>query len=281
MIKSIAGLFGKLFGSKAETDLKEIKPLLDKTIAVYPQMANLSNDELRAKTTEFRALIQTRIQNEKQEIAEIQAKIYADPNMDFMQKEAMFETIDKIKKKMTAEIDVVLTEILPEVFAVVRETARRLKENTSLEVTATELDKSLAAKRSHIKIEGNKAIFANSWSAAGNMVTWDMVHYDVQLIGGIMLHKGKISEMATGEGKTLVATLPVFLNALSGEGVHIVTVNDYLARRDSEWMGPLYEFHGLRVDCIDKHQPNSDERRNAYAAEITFGTNNEFGFDYV
>ncbi len=281
MIKSIAGLFGKLFGSKAETDLKEIKPLLDKTIAVYPQMANLSNDELRAKTIDFRALIQTRIQNEKQEIADIQAKINADPNMDFMQKEAMFETIDKIKKKITAEIEVVLTEILPEVFAVVRETARRFKENTSIEVTATELDKSLAAKYSHIKIEGNKAIYANSWSAAGNMVTWDMVHYDVQLIGGIMLHKGKISEMATGEGKTLVATLPVFLNALSGEGVHIVTVNDYLARRDSEWMGPLYEFHGLRVDCIDKHQPNSDDRRNAYAAEITFGTNNEFGFDYL
>jgi len=281
MIKSIAGLFGKLFGSKAETDLKEIKPLLDKTIAVYPQMANLSNDELRAKTINFRALIQTRIENEKQEIADIQAKINADPNMDFMQKEAMFETIDKIKKKITNEIDVVLTEILPEVFAVVRETARRFKENSSIEVTATELDKLLAAKNSHIKIEGNKAIFANSWSAAGNMVTWDMVHYDVQLIGGIMLHKGKISEMATGEGKTLVATLPVFLNALSGEGVHIVTVNDYLARRDSEWMGPLYEFHGLRVDCIDKHQPNSDERRNAYAAEITFGTNNEFGFDYL
>jgi preprotein translocase subunit SecA len=281
MIKSIAGLFGKLFGSKAETDLKEIKPLLDKTIAVYPQMANLSNDELRAKTIEFRALIQTRIQNEKQEIGDIQAKINADPNMDFLQKEALFENIDKIKKKITTEIEVVLTEILPEVFAVVRETARRFKENTSIEVTATELDKLLAAKYSHIKVEGNKAIYSNSWSAAGNMITWDMVHYDVQLIGGIMLHKGKISEMATGEGKTLVATLPVFLNALSGEGVHIVTVNDYLARRDSEWMGPLYEFHGLRVDCIDKHQPNSDDRRNAYAAEITFGTNNEFGFDYL
>ncbi|MFN5318057.1 MAG: preprotein translocase subunit SecA, partial [Bacteroidia bacterium] len=203
------------------------------------------------------------------------------PEMDAFEKERNFEELDKIKKEITAEIENSLIEILPEAFAVVRETARRLKENQVLSVRATDYDREIAASKDYVNIDGEQALWSNNWKAAGNTITWDMVHYDVQLIGGIMLHKGKISEMATGEGKTLVATLPVYLNALSGEGVHVVTVNDYLARRDAEWMGPLYEFHGLRVDCIDKHQPNSINRRRAYAADITFGTNNEFGFDYL
>lgn len=281
MIKVINSLLGKFLGNKADRDLKEIQPLLQKINQIYPQLANDTNDELRARTAKFRQAINDRVDAERKRIAELTQLMDSSPDMDFVEKENHFEEIDKLKKKITAEIEIVLEEVLPEAFAVVRETARRLKENSTLEVTASDLDRDLAATKDYVMIQGDKAIWKNSWNAAGTMVTWDMVHYDVQLIGGIMLHKGKIAEMATGEGKTLVATLPVYLNALSGEGVHVVTVNDYLARRDSEWMGPLYEFHGLRVDCIDKHQPNSNSRRRAYASEITFGTNNEFGFDYL
>jgi len=265
-------------GSKAQRDLQEVKPLVNKINEIYPGLASISNDELRAKTAKFRELIQDKVKSDKQRIAELIAEVDANPDMDFMQKEEIYLNVDKIKKQITVTMEDVLLEILPEAFAVMRETARRFKENQTLEVSASQLDRDLAVNKKHIQIQGDKAIYQNSWMAAGSLVTWDMVHYDVQLIGGIMLHKGKIAEMATGEGKTLVATLPVYLNALTGEGVHLVTVNDYLARRDSEWMGTLYEFHGLRVDCIDKHQPNSAERRAAYAAEITFGTNDEYGF---
>jgi len=281
MIKTIANLFGKVLGSKSERDLKEINPLIEKIKQIYPTLSSLSNDELRAKTVEFRARIASGISEEKAEIAKHYSELESSPGMDFMQKEQIYESIDRLKKKIKEKTEEILLEILPDAFAVMRETARRFKENESISVTATDLDKDFSVSRDYIRIEGNQAIYSNSWEAAGNRITWDMVHYDVQLIGGTMLHKGKISEMATGEGKTLVATLPVYLNALPGEGVHLVTVNDYLARRDSEWMGPLYEFHGLKVDCIDKHEPNSAARRNAYAADITFGTNNEFGFDYL
>lgn len=281
MIKAINSLLGVFLGNKAERDLKEIKPLVDKINSIYPTLAADSNDQLRGRTQKFQAQIADKLKDDRSRIAELTNLVEANPDMDFLEKETHFEEIDKIRKKIVKDIEVVLEEVLPEAFAVVRETARRLKENENLRVKANDFDRELAAYKEYVRIDGDEAIWANSWNAAGNKVTWDMVHYDVQLIGGIMLHKGKISEMTTGEGKTLVATLPVYLNALSGEGVHIVTVNDYLARRDSEWMGPLYEFHGLRVDCIDKHQPNSFTRRKAYASDITFGTNNEFGFDYL
>jgi preprotein translocase subunit SecA len=281
MIKTIANLFGKILGSKADRDIQEIRPLLDKINAVYPGLSTISLDELRDKTKQFQSKIREYVNTERTEIVQLSAKAEAEPEMDFQEKENLFDTIDKLKKIIHEKTEVILLEILPEAFAVIRETARRFKENETLEVTASQMDRDLAIYNDHISINGDKAIYKNNWDAAGNRITWDMVHYDVQLIGGIMLHKGRISEMATGEGKTLVATLPVYLNALSGEGVHLVTVNDYLARRDSEWMGTLYEFHGLKVDCIDKHQPNSDSRRLAYAADITFGTNNEFGFDYL
>jgi preprotein translocase subunit SecA len=281
MIKAINSILNKFVGSKAERDLKEVRPMVEKINSVYPGLASLSNDALREKTKAFKDRIQKAIQEDTLKIEAIKESIKANPDIDFVEKEAKYDEIDKIAKQITAQIEKELDEILPEAFAVIRETARRFKENAEVEVTASAMDKDLSAGRKSIRIEGDKAYYANSWDAAGSMITWDMVHYDVQLIGGIMLHKGKIAEMATGEGKTLVATLPVYLNALSGQGVHIVTVNDYLARRDSEWMGTLYEFHGLRVDCIDKHQPNSDERRKAYLADVTFGTNNEFGFDYL
>jgi len=281
MIKTISSLFGKLVGSKADRDLQEIRPLVNKINEIYPGLAGISHDELRAKSTQFREKINAYVEEERTQIKVLTEKAESSNDIDFIEKENIYMQVDKLKKTVTAKLEEVLLEILPEAFAVMRETARRFKENETLSVTATQLDRDLSVSKEHISIEGDKAIYKNSWNAAGNLVTWDMVHYDVQLIGGIMLHKGKIAEMATGEGKTLVATLPVYLNALTGEGVHLVTVNDYLARRDSEWMGPIYEFHGLRVDCIDKHQPNSHQRRAAYAAEITFGTNNEFGFDYL
>lgn len=281
MIKSISSLFGKLVGSKADRDLQEIRPLLNKINEIYPSLASISNDDLRGKTISFREKINDYVAKERNEIKELGAKAEGLQELDFVEKEAIYDQIDKLKKQVTDKLEEVLLEILPEAFAVMRETARRFTENSTIEVTATQIDRDFSVTKDYINIKGDKAIYNNSWSAAGNMITWNMVHYDVQLIGGIMLHKGKIAEMATGEGKTLVATLPVYLNALTGEGVHLVTVNDYLAKRDSEWMGTIYEFHGLRVDCIDKHQPNSPERRAAYAAEITFGTNNEFGFDYL
>ena len=269
----------KLFGNKSDRDLREIRPIVDQINKIYPELAPLSNDELRARVDAIKADIAASKADKEAKIAEIKEQI---ETLDYDKREPLWDEIDKIKKDILDILEQQLDKHLPEVFAIVRETARRFKENPTLEVTATQFDRELAAQgKDFITIDGDKAIWQNHWMAGGNEITWDMVHYDVQLIGGIALHKGKISEMATGEGKTLVATLPVFLNALTGNGVHMVTVNDYLSKRDSEWMGPLYQFHGLSVDCIDKHQPNSVERRNAYNADITFGTNNEFGFDYL
>jgi preprotein translocase subunit SecA len=271
----------KLFGSKSDRDVKAIQPIVEKVKAAYAKLENLSDDELRQQTVNFKETIKTGLAAIDSEIQAIKTRIETEPDMPVDEKVALYTEQDKLEKDRNKELEVILMDILPQGFAVVKETAKRLKENATIEVTATDFDRELAAKKTNVIIKGDKAIHHNKWLAAGNEVTWDMVHYDVQLIGGIVLHQGKISEMATGEGKTLVATLPAYLNALAGQGVHIVTVNDYLARRDSEWMGPLYEFHGLSVDCIDKHEPNSEERRKAYLADITFGTNNEFGFDYL
>ncbi|MFV0468905.1 MAG: preprotein translocase subunit SecA, partial [Dysgonomonas sp.] len=268
----------KMFGNKSQRDLKEINPFVDKIKAVYPSIQQLSNDDLRAKTTELKSKIQDYVAAEKNKVAELKSSV---EGLDIDQREDIWAEIDKLEKEITEKYEDILMEVLPEVFSIVKDTARRFSENEEIEVTATDFDKLLAETHDFVDIEGDKAIYYNRWVAGGNEITWDMVHYDVQLFGGVVLHKGKIAEMATGEGKTLVATLPVFLNALPGEGVHVVTVNDYLAKRDSEWMGPLYMFHGLSVDCIDKHQPNSEGRRQAYLADITFGTNNEFGFDYL
>ncbi|MGN1046427.1 MAG: preprotein translocase subunit SecA, partial [Candidatus Cryptobacteroides sp.] len=276
---SFTDIFKKIFGSKAERDLKQLRPILDKVLAAYETIDKLSDDELRARTEQLKQLIADRISAERQRIEEIKAELEKDIPIE--QKEKLASESDKLSKKMDEDIEAVLNEILPEAFAVMKSTARRFKENAVIEVTANEFDRNLAATKDFVEIVGNKALWHNHWMAGGNEIVWDMVHYDVQLIGGIVLHQGKIAEMATGEGKTLVATLPVFLNALAGMGVHVVTVNDYLSKRDSEWMGPLYMFHGLSVDCIDKHQPNSEARKKAYACSITFGTNNEFGFDYL
>jgi preprotein translocase subunit SecA len=273
-------IFKKLFGDKATRDLKEVMPLVKAIHDVYGSVEKLTNDELRAKTAEFKQRIAQNIQEETSLIEEFKKKAEA-YDMDMDEKEKLFNRIDELEKTQSEKTEKILIDILPEAFAVVKETARRFKENEVIEVTASDFDRNLAATRPSIEIRGESAFFKNTWMAGGNEITWDMVHYDVQLIGGIHLHKGKIAEMATGEGKTLVATLPVYLNALPGKGVHVVTVNDYLAKRDSEWMGMLFEFHGLRVDCVDKHQPSSEERRKAYLADITYGTNNEFGFDYL
>jgi len=270
---------GKLFGNKATRDMKEIKPWVDKVKAVYPEISKLSNDELRARTEELKKYIKASAVEEQKKIEELKATIEA---TDIEKREPIFAQIDKLEKEVLDKYEKALDEVHPQAFAIVKDTARRFTENAEIEVTATEFDRLLAAQgKDFVRIEGDKAIWQNHWIAGGNDMQWAMVHYDVQLFGGTVLHRGKIAEMATGEGKTLVATLPVFLNALTGNGVHVVTVNDYLAKRDSEWMGPLYQFHGLSVDCIDKHQPNSDARRRAYMADITFGTNNEFGFDYL
>ncbi|MCK9254557.1 MAG: preprotein translocase subunit SecA [Bacteroidales bacterium] len=271
-------LIAKIFGSKAERDLKAVQPFLEKVLAVEPEITKASNDELRERSTNLRKRIAEHIKPEQDKIIELKAKAEA---LDIWQREEIFNEIDKIEEKIDKDLEVFLNELLPEAFAIVKETARRFKENKEVVVTVSEFDKNLATNNDFVEIKGDKAVWFNSWVAGGNTVTWDMVHYDVQIIGGVVLHSGKIAEMATGEGKTLVATLPVFLNALTGRGVHVVTVNDYLAKRDSEWMGPIYMFHGLSVDCIDKHEPNSEARRNAYMADITFGTNNEFGFDYL
>ena len=268
----------KLFGNKASRDRREIAPWVEKIKAAYPAISALSNDELRAATTALKEKIQGTVTAERKKIAELKASI---EDTELEKRESIFNQIDKLEKEVLEKLDKALDEALPEAFAIVKDTARRFTENETIEVTATDFDRDLAAKHDFVTIEGEKAIYKNHWTAGGNDTVWNMVHYDVQLFGGVVLHKGRIAEMATGEGKTLVATLPVFLNALTGNGVHVVTVNDYLAKRDSEWMGPLYMFHGLSVDCIDKHQPNSDARRNAYLADITFGTNNEFGFDYL
>ena len=270
---------GKLFGNKATRDMKEIKPWVDKIKAVYPEIAKLSNDELRAKTVELKKYISDSAAEEQKKIEELKGTI---ETTELEDREGIFAQIDKLEKEVLEKYEKALDDVLPQAFAIVKDTARRFSENPELVVTATDFDRELAAQgKDFVRIEGDKAIWQNHWIAGGNDMVWSMVHYDVQLFGGVVLHKGKIAEMATGEGKTLVATLPVFLNALTGNGVHVVTVNDYLSKRDSEWMGPLYQFHGLSVDCIDKHQPNSDARRRAYMADITFGTNNEFGFDYL
>ena len=276
---AIASILKKVFGSKADRDLKQIRPVLNKVLEAYGPIDNLSNDELRAKTEELKARLRECEAPFEKRIAEIKAKL--DEDIPVHEKENLATESDKLVKDEDAEIEKVLEEILPEAFAIMKSTARRFKENATIEVTANDFDRALSINHDFVHIEGDKAVYQNHWIAGGNEVTWDMVHYDVQLIGGIVLHQGKIAEMATGEGKTLVATLPVFLNALAGKGVHVVTVNDYLSKRDSEWMGPLYMFHGLSVDCIDKHEPNSDARKGAYNCDITFGTNNEFGFDYL
>ena len=276
---AIADILRKLFGSKADRDLKQIKPVLDLVLAAYEKIDKLSDDELRARSAELRGKLRECEVPFERRIEEIKQKM--DEDIPVNEKEDLATESDKLVKEEDEQIEKVLDEILPEAFAIMKSTARRFAQNAEITVTATDFDRALSIKNDFVRIEGDKAVWQNHWMAGGNEVTWDMVHYDVQLIGGIVLHQGKIAEMATGEGKTLVATLPVFLNALAGKGVHVVTVNDYLSKRDSEWMGPLYMFHGLSVDCIDKHEPNSDARRRAYACDITFGTNNEFGFDYL
>ncbi|MEJ5055366.1 preprotein translocase subunit SecA [Sphingobacterium sp. MYb382] len=270
----------KLFGSKSERDIKSIQPIVNKIKEEYEKLSTLSNDELRGKTIAFKERIKEYLADIDREITELKVEADSD-DVDMAVKTEIYEKVDKLTKDRDKKLEEVLEEILPEGFAVVKETSRRLSENKELEVTATDFDRELAGRKPNVIIQGAKAIWKNTWLAAGTEVVWNMVHYDVQLIGGVVLHQGKISEMSTGEGKTLVGTLPTYLNALSGQGVHIVTVNDYLARRDSEWNGPLFEFHGLSVDCIDKHQPNSPQRRKAYLSDIVYGTNNEFGFDYL
>ena len=269
---------GKLFGNKNTRDMREIQPWVEKVKKAYVDIEKLTNDELRAKTQELKERIKQSAIDENAKIAALKAKV---EETEIEEREQLFNEIDKLETAVLDKYEVALDEVLPEAFAIVKETARRFTQNGEVVVTATDMDRTLAATKDFVRIEDDKAIYTNHWEAGGNDTVWNMVHYDVQLFGGVVLHKGKIAEMATGEGKTLVATLPVFLNALTGNGVHVVTVNDYLAKRDSEWMGPLYMFHGLTVDCIDKHQPNSEARRQAYLADITFGTNNEFGFDYL
>ena len=267
-----------IFGNKSTRDMKEIQPWVNKVKAVYPEIQQLDNDALRAKTQELKAYIRNSATEQRAKVDELKAKV---ESTELEDREELFNQIDKLEKEILDLYEKALDEVLPTAFAIMKDTARRFSENEEVVVTATDFDRQLAATKDFVRIEDDKAIYANHWKAGGNEITWNMVHYDVQLFGGVVLHKGKIAEMATGEGKTLVATLPVFLNALTGNGVHVVTVNDYLSKRDSEWMGPLYMFHGLSVDCIDKYQPNSDARRKAYLADITFGTNNEFGFDYL
>jgi preprotein translocase, SecA subunit len=267
-----------LFGNKEQRDLKEIEPYVQKAKAAYSKVTSLSNDELRARTEDLKRRISDSVSSEVQKIDELKSTI---EEKELNARESIYNEIDKLEKTIKEKYGKVLDEILPEAFAIVKDTARRFTENAETRVTATDFDRDLSISHDFVTIEGDTAVYRNEWSAGGNLIKWEMIHYDVQLFGGVVLHKGRIAEMATGEGKTLVATLPVFLNALTHRGVHVVTVNDYLAKRDSEWMGPLYMFHGLSVDCIDRYQPNSDDRRKAYLADITFGTNNEFGFDYL
>jgi preprotein translocase subunit SecA len=278
MLQFISKIFG---GNKSEKDIKNISHYVEEINAHFASYASLSNDELRNKTAEFKSRIKQHISTVDDEIAALKQKAEELAFTEIMQKDEIYQQIDKLAKQRNEKIEEALNEILPEAFAVMKETARRFANNTELVATATELDRELSVKKPHITIDGDKVTYKNSWLAGGNLVTWNMVHYDVQLLGGVVLHQGKIAEMATGEGKTLVSTLPAYLNALADEGVHIVTVNDYLAKRDSEWNGTLYEFLGLTVDCIDRHYPNSADRKKAYRASITYGTNNEFGFDYL
>lgn len=271
----------KMFGNKSEKDIKLISPYVAQINEAYSRLSNLSDDELRAKTAEVRALINTELKSIDDKIADLHKKVEENPDLDIDKKEAVFNEIDKLEEDRNKELEEVLLKVLPDAFAIVKETARRFKDNGKLEVTASMHDREYASKHSNVTIDGDKAVWANKWIAGGTEVVWDMLHYDVQLIGGVVLHQGKIAEMATGEGKTLVATLPAFLNALADRGVHVVTVNSYLAKRDSEWMAPLFQFHGMTIDCIDNYSPNSEQRRKAYKSDITYGTNNEFGFDYL
>ncbi|MDP4218695.1 MAG: preprotein translocase subunit SecA, partial [Bacteroidota bacterium] len=276
------GILSKIFGgNKSEKDIRIIRPLVEEINGHFSALQSLTNDQLRAKTQEFKGRIREYLSKIDTDMAELSKRAEELPFSDIGGKDLLYQEVDKLKKERDDQIEEVLETLLPEAFAVVKETARRFAQNQEVIATATDLDRELSVRKDFIRIEGDQAVYSNSWMAAGSMVTWNMIHYDVQLIGGTVLHQGKIAEMATGEGKTLVSTLPAYLNALAGEGVHIVTVNDYLARRDSEWNGPIFEWLGLTVDCIDKHEPNSESRRRAYYADITYGTNNEFGFDYL
>ena len=278
---SLNAFLSSIFGNKATRDIKEIRPIVEQVLAVEPQIKSLSNDELRSKVDEIKANLQDSVKDLRDKVTELTQQI---ESTDIDKRQPIFDEIDKTEQRITDHFEEELNKVLPTVYAIVKDTARRFAESgdEGVVVTATDFDRQLAGEgRDFVDIDGDKAIWHNHWVAGGNDTVWNMIHYNVQLFGGIVLHQGKIAEMATGEGKTLVATLPVFLNALTRNGVHVVTVNDYLAKRDSEWMGPLYMFHGLSVDCIDKHQPNSEARRKAYQADITFGTNNEFGFDYL
>ena len=279
----MAGIFNlvtKLFGNKYDKDIKSIEPIIKQIHAEHKKITAISNDELRSKTIELKAKIEESVFSEKEEITSLKSKV-DEKGIGIDEKEEIYNKIDEIEKSVVERIEVTLNEILPTAFAVVKETATRFSNNNTIIVSATDFDRDLAANKDFVSIDGEKAIYKNSWVTAGNEISWDMIHYDMQLVGGVVLHQGKIAEMATGEGKTLVATLPVYLNALTGLGVHLVTVNNYLAKRDAEWMGPIFQFHGLSIDCIDNHQPNSDERKKAYLSDITYGTNNEFGFDYL
>ena len=276
----VGKIIGKFLGNKADRDMREVMPFVDKIKAAYEPIPKLSNDQLRERSAALKKQVADYVAEENTELEALKTRA-EDSEVDVSEKEGIYKQIDKLLEDIDEKYEVILDEILPEAFSLIKDTARRFKEQDEVEVTALDYDRTLAASRESVVIKGDRAIWSSTWMAGGNEVTWDMLHYDVQLIGGVALHTGRIAEMATGEGKTLVATLPVFLNALSGKGVHVVTVNDYLAKRDSEWMGPIYEFHGLTVDCIDRHQPNSEARRKAYNSDITFGTNNEFGFDYL
>ena len=271
----------KLFGTKSEKDVKNLEAKVEEINVLFESLKSVTNDELRNRSEALKTAIQGTVKSQYDKINEIKAKVSSDHEIDVNLKEELYKEVDEIEKEITTELEKALTEKLPEAFAILKETARRFKENTELEVMANDFDRALSKTHKNVEIAGARALYKNKWIAAGNEIIWDMVHYDVQLIGGMVLHEGKISEMATGEGKTLVSTLPIFLNALAGRGVHVVTVNNYLAKRDSEWNAPLFQFHGLSVDCIDKHEPNTDERRLAYNCDITYGTNNEFGFDYL
>ncbi|MFO0433900.1 MAG: preprotein translocase subunit SecA, partial [Sphingobacteriaceae bacterium] len=268
----------KLFGTKSEKDIKALQSKVTEINTIFKGLASISDDELRAKSNALKLKLKEAVKEENDEILTIKAKIDSNAEMDVNEKEELYKEIDEIEKEITKKLEGELNDILPEAFAILKETARRFKDNKQLVVSANEFDTNHAKTHKNVEIANGKATWKNTWIAAGNEITWDMVHYDVQLIGGMVLHHGKISEMATGEGKTLVSTLPVFLNALTGRGVHLVTVNNYLAKRDSEWNAPLFQFHGLSVDCIDLHEPNTEERRAAYNCDITYGPNNEFGF---
>ena len=275
---SFLNIIGKLFGNKYDKDIKEISPIVKEINKQFDNLSGLSNDQLRGKTSELKKQIKDYVAIERKQIKDLKEK---SQKATAQEKEDLYKEIDSLEKVILEKIEIILNNILPEAFAVVKETARRFSTNESLEVLATDNDKELATVKDFISINGDKAIYQTSWDAAGTSIKWDMIHYDVQLIGGIVLHQGKIAEMQTGEGKTLSATLPIYLNSLTELGVHLVTVNNYLAKRDALWMGPLFQFHGMSIDCIDNHQPNSPERRKAYLADITYGTNNEFGFDYL